>query len=108
MNSLTIWIIIIFSSLGTFLLRFSLIELYGKITLNPLLERSFPFIPPAVFAALVLPALFYNDNNSLFISLENSKLLAGIVAGFLAWKLKNVILTTVIGLGALWFFQWLF
>jgi len=103
----TIWLVILLTGLGTFLLRLSFINLYGKIEINPMLEKSLRFIPPAVFAALTLPALFYNGN-MVDVSLQNYRLLAGIIAAFVAWKLKNVILTTFVGLGALWVFQWIF
>ena len=107
MHSATIWIVIILTGLGTFLLRLSFINLYGKIKMHTLLKKSLRFIPPAVFAALVLPALLYNSDSVINISLHNYRLLAGIIAAFLAWKLKNVLLTTFVGLGALWVFQWI-
>ncbi|MFZ5946268.1 MAG: AzlD domain-containing protein [Bacillota bacterium] len=105
MKPITIWLIIFLSGVGTYFLRISLIYLYGKINLPSLLEKSLRFIPPAVFSALMVPQLFYIDN-TLNISLNNYRLMAGIIAAFVAWKVKNVLLTTFVGLGALWLIQW--
>lgn len=105
MQTGTLWLIIFITGLGTFLMRVSLIELYGKIKMHPLLEKSLRFIPSAIFAALMVPALVYN-NEIIDLSFTNYRLMAGIIAAIIAWKAKNVLLTTLVGIGALWILQW--
>ena len=40
--------------------------------------------------------------------MDNLRLVAGAVAGVVAWRTKNVVLTTVTGLSALWILEALF
>ncbi|WP_338728631.1 AzlD domain-containing protein [Haladaptatus sp. DJG-WS-42] len=101
-DPLLLWVIIIAAGVGTFFIRLSFIQLFGQLDdLPPRAERALSFVPAAVLAALVLPSFVLVDE-SLALTLGNEKLLAGIVAGAVAWRTENMVATIVTGMGVLW------
>lgn len=104
MNSLSIWLFFVILAIGTFALRLSFIYLFGKVDMPNWLRRALRFVPAAVLAALVFPALTY-PNGALDLSLDNVRLLAGIGGALVAWKTRNVLWTIAVGMALLWFLQ---
>lgn len=87
--------------IGTYLLRLSFIGTLGERPVPDALGRPLRFIAPSVLAAIVLPALV-RPEGPIDLSPDNLRLVAGVVAGVVAWRTKNIVLTTLAGLGALW------
>jgi branched-subunit amino acid transport protein len=54
-----------------------------------------------VLSAIVFPELLLREG-ALAISPGNPRLLAGILAGLVAWRTRNMLLTIVVGMAALW------
>lgn len=101
---MTIWLIMLGLGVGTFLIRVSFILLLGKRDVPPLLSRSLRFIPASILSALVVPQIL-TRSNALQISFSNPQILAGIVAGLVAWRTKNVLFTISSGMVVLWILQ---
>ncbi len=101
MNTLSIWLLFIAIGLGTFTLRFLFIYLFGKIEMPEWLSRALRFVPAAVLAALVFPALTH-PAGYLDVSLNNFRLLAGLGGAVVAWRTRNVLLTILVGMTILW------
>lgn len=100
-----IWTAIVLIGAITFLLRFSFIYLFGRVDeVPPRVERALRFVPPAVLAALVAPAVV-TIQPSAADTLTDDRLLAGVVAAAVAWKTENVLATICAGMGALWLFR---
>ena len=99
-----IWWIMIGLGLGTFIIRVSFIALFGKWEIPTLLQRALRFIPASVLFALVIPQLL-TYNNALDISPSNPRLIAGMLAGLVSWRTKNVMLTILSGMLMLWLLQ---
>jgi branched-subunit amino acid transport protein len=78
--------------------------LYGRFNFPEGLQRALRFVPPAVFTAIFLPELFW-PNGDIDLGLGNERLLAGLLAIIVAWRTKNVIITIVVGMIALWILQ---
>ena len=97
---MSIWLIMILSGLVTYGIRLSFIQLFGKIEVPSWLGRGLRFVPPAVLSAIVFPELLM-PSGTLDISLSNLRLLAGVLAGYVAWRTKNVVLTIAVGMAAL-------
>jgi len=57
------------------------------------------YIPVAIFASLVFPELLLNEHRVLAVDYET---LAGLVALVAAWKSRNLLLTMLAGLAALY------
>lgn len=104
MNRLSVWLLFIALALGTFVLRFSFIYLFGKVDMPDWLRRALRFVPASVLAALVFPALTY-PNGALDLSLGNIRLLAGIGGALVAWRTKNVLWTIAVGMVLFWILQ---
>jgi branched-subunit amino acid transport protein len=101
---MNIWLIIILAGLLTYAIRLSFIVLQDRIKMPDLVQRALKFVPPAMFTAVFLPELFLTGG-SLNFSLGNERLLSGFLAVLVAWRTKNVVLTIVVGMLALWILQ---
>jgi branched-subunit amino acid transport protein len=88
---------------ATFAIRFSFIGLFGYVDeIPPRLQRGLRYVPAAVLAALVLPALVIVGPEG---ALEGDKLLAGAVAFGVAWRTEDILATMAAGMGAIWLLQ---
>lgn len=103
MSTLTLWIVIIAIAAGTFTLRLSFIQLQGRLSSPPWLNRALRFVPVAVLTALVAPALVRMDGT--LGTLDGTRLLAGVMATGVAWRWKNALLTLGIGVACLWLLE---
>jgi len=97
----SVWLIIAGGTLVTYLIRLSFIALLPADRLPPLFMRGLRFVPAAVLAAIIAPALL-RPEGSLALSLANDRLLAGVLAGLVAVRTRNTWLTIGIGMIALW------
>ena len=107
MSTTSIWLLFIAIGLGTFLLRFLFIYLFGKIEMPDWLRRALRFVPAAALAALVFPALTHPAGH-FNLSLDNFRLLAGLGGAIVAWKTRNVLLTILVGMVLLWILEFAF
>jgi branched-subunit amino acid transport protein len=100
-----LWIAIALAGAGTFAMRASFIVTAHRLTTVPSwADRILRQIPPAALAALVLPALVRPEGD---VDLTQPRLWVGILAGFVAWRTRNVLLTLVVGIGGLMLWEWL-
>jgi len=91
--------------LVTFGVRYPVLALVGKLKLPEVVLRALRFVPPAVLSAIIVPAVFYPDGEQLMWGLDNPRLIAAVIAILMAWRLKNLLLTIVVGMVALWVLQ---
>jgi len=101
-----IWLVMLIGGLITFGLRFSLIYLFGRFEVPETMRRALHYVPPAVLSAIIVPELLIRDG-SVSLSLENIRLLAGIIAIITAWVSRNTLLTILTGMAALLIIGWL-
>ena len=73
----------------TFAVRYPVLVLVGKIPLPDRVFRAMRYVPPAVLAAIIVPAVLFPNGESIDISLTNSYLVAGIVSALIAWRTKT-------------------
>lgn len=104
---MNIWPVMLLGGLITFGMRFSLIYLFGRFQIPETMRRALHYVPPAVLSALIFPELFLHEG-TLNLSLENTRLLAGLIAILAAWFTKNTLVTIVVGILALAALQLLF
>ncbi len=98
---MTLWILMISVGLLTFLTRLSFIALLERIQLPAAFQRALRFVPIAVLSAIIAPEIGYPDN-ALFLSPQNPRLLAAIIATLVAYFTKNVVWTILAGMAAFW------
>ena len=104
--STPVWLLIVSLSLLTFLLRGAFLVFGSKLTLPASFDRIFRYIPAAILAAFVGPALVKNEG-IVDYSFSNPYLLAGFVAIVIAARTKSILITLVVGMVSLWGFRWL-
>lgn len=94
-------------TLVTFLVRYPLLAMSGRISLPPKLMQALNYVPPAVLTAIVVPAVLVSDD-SLWLDLSNPRLagaLAALSVGL--WK-QHLLLTILVGMGVFLLWQTLF
>jgi branched-subunit amino acid transport protein len=105
---MNIWLLMLLGGLVTFAMRFSLIYLLadGRFDVPEWMRKALHYVPPAVLSALIFPELLLHEG-TLSLSLENPRLLAGLIAILVAWFTKNTLITILVGLVGLLLLQWL-
>ena len=101
---MTLWLTLIIIGLLTYAIRLSFILFFSKMDIPSLLQRAFRFVPVAVLSAIIFPALFLPQGVRA-LSFSNARLFAGIIAVIVAWRTKNVLITLLVGMGALYLLQ---
>jgi branched-subunit amino acid transport protein len=104
-----LWLVVLVGGFGTFLLKASFVVLVGRVDEIPdAAERVLRFVPAAVLAALVVPAVVAVDASgadgllALPAIAYSPKIPAATVAALVAWKTENVPATIAVGMLALW------
>lgn len=97
---MTIWLTMLIVGLGTYATRLSFIMLFGRKEIPASVKRALRFVPPAVLTAIIFPELLL-PGGMLDLSLGNERLLAGLLAGLVAWRTGNVVLTIIAGMAML-------
>lgn len=97
---MNIWVVMLIGGLITFAIRFSFIYLFGKFHIPETIRKALHYVPPAVLSAIVFPELLL-PNGMLNFSFSNYRLLAGLVAMLVAWWTKNILVTILVGMIAL-------
>lgn len=100
--SAALWALAVGLGLATLALRLSFIEAFASAEgVPPNVRSALRYVPPAVLAALVLPAFLLVDG-SLAVGPGNDRLLAGGVAAVVARRTGSVLWTLVVGMVALY------
>jgi branched-subunit amino acid transport protein len=94
-------------ALVTFAVRYPVLALLGKIHLPEPVFRALKFVPPVVLTAIIVPAILVAQDNRVDLNYTNAYLVAGLVAGFVAWRTRNLLLTIILGMLVLWGWRWL-
>lgn len=89
-------------ALVTYFTRYAMIAALGR-EVDPLLRRWLRYVPPAVLAALVVPAALAPQGN-LEIGL---RAWAALVGAVVAWRTRSVLWTILGGLATFWLLRML-
>jgi branched-subunit amino acid transport protein len=82
----------------TFGVRYPVLAVLGRIKMPDPLFRALRFVPPAVLTAIIAPAVLMPEDNQLALTLNNAHLVAGIVAGVVAWRTRSLLATIIVGM----------
>ncbi len=94
-----LWLAVLIIGLGTFFWRGSFLLFGRSLPMPDLVRRALNYVPPAVFAALVLPGLMQWQADG---SVDGARLAAGLLAGAVAWRTQGTVATLVAGMLGLW------
>jgi branched-subunit amino acid transport protein len=100
MSPLTLFAVFLAAGAATFLIRLSFIAVEGRVRLPAWFRTALQFVPAAMLSALIAPDLLMRDGQ-LFLSPQNARLVAGIVAVVVAARTRSVAWTIVAGMAAL-------
>jgi len=103
---MTVWLAVAGVALSTFLLRASFIVFIDPHRFPHWFRQALKFVPPAVLAAIVVPGLLM-PHGGLELSPGNPRLLAGLVAIAVTFRVRNAMASIASGMATLWALQWL-
>ena len=89
--------IILLMACVTFTTRFLFLSKRLPFSIGPKMQRFLSFSAPCVLTAICVPIVFVQEGK-LAISLNNPYLIAACVAVLLAYRFKNLYITTVVSL----------
>ena len=81
----------------TYLERYPMLALAGRMRLPSPVARALKYVPPAVLAAIIVPDVLLR-NGALSLSYTNAQLVATLVGGVVIWLTHNLLLTIVTGM----------
>ncbi len=90
-------LLVVGMALVTFLIRYPLLELVGKISLPDRLFKALRYVPPAVLAAIIVPSVIMLKGE-IVLTPANPFLVAGLISALVAWRSQNLLLTVIIGM----------
>ena len=103
MSTTTVWTAMLSMGLLTVALRSSFLVLPDTVRLPTLLRRELRYVPAAVLTAIYAPELLL-QSGAVHFSPDNARLLAGLAAIAVAWRLRRTFLTIFAGMLALHLF----
>ncbi len=98
-------IVILAIGVGTYLERLSFIGIIGDREVPEWALIPLRYVAPAVFAALVVPAVLMQEGDLVLAPTANPRALATVIALAVAWRTRSVAATITVGMGALWLLQ---
>jgi branched-subunit amino acid transport protein len=101
---MTVWLTMIAAGLLTYATRLSFIMVLGRVQVPSIVRRGLRFVPAAVLSAIVFSEILLRERQ-LYLSLDNNRLVAGIIAALVAWRSRSILLTIAVGMAALWILQ---
>mgnify|MGYP001799577615 FL=1 len=94
-------------TLVTFLVRYPILAMSGRLTLPPRLLQALNYVPPAVLTAIIVPTVLVKGD-SLWFGVGNPRLIGSIAALAVGLWRKNLLITIVVGMGVFLLWQSLF
>jgi branched-subunit amino acid transport protein len=95
---LTEFLLIAGMFLVTFLARYPLLVIVGRVELPQRVFQGLRYVPVAVLTAICIPAMVM-PNKVIDIGLTNAALIGGIAAILIAWRTKSLLPTIIGGMG---------
>ena len=103
------WLAVVLSGIVTYAIRATFFLLAGHMTELPWRVRELlRMIPAAALAALAIPPLLRPGGAESALTLVSPELAAGVVAGLVAWRTRNLLATIATGLTVVLVLQPLF
>lgn len=94
-----LWIVL-GGSLITFLERYPMLALAGRLRLPEPVARALKYVPPAVLAAIIVPDILLRQDQ-LTLSMHNAPLIASLAGLAVIWRTHNLLATIVTGMATL-------
>lgn len=102
---MTAWLAFLIGGFVTFGMRAAFLLFGADRELPAPFERSLRYVGPAVFAAIVAPAVLRSGETgsvNLADALVDARMLALVIGGLVMWKTRNMLVLLVAGMASLW------
>ncbi len=106
MSDHTIWIVIVFLGIGTFLIRYSFLGILGGRDLPDWVLRHLRYVPVAVLPGLIAPLVVWPEATGG--ALDPVRLSAAAAALLIGALLRSTLGAIFGGMGVLYFVQYLY
>lgn len=84
----------------TFLIRYPIMELAGRVQLPARLIAALRYVPLAVLTAIIVPGVVFPDGKTAVTTLFSPYVLAAVITVGVMWFSKNMLLTILLGMGS--------
>ncbi len=101
-----VWMLIVGLAAIAFLSRAIFVVPGSRMSLPPTIERVLRYAPAAALVAIIVPDLFRLEG-VVTLSVDNPRVVAGVVAIAVAARTRNILLTIASGMAALWLASWI-
>lgn len=106
MNYDSYWWVVIGIGVLTYINRASVLVFFQSLSKNTKFMEALDYIPVAIFPALVMPMVFFHEGQNAWL-LGKEQLVALILSSIFFYKVKNILLTILFGLGLLYVLSYL-
>ncbi len=90
----------------TFMIRYCLLPLSGRIHFSEGLQQALGYVPPAVLTAIIVPAVLMPNGGDMQITWTNPYLVGALLTTVIGLVGKNLLATIVGGMGVFVCWQW--
>src|SRR5580765_3358696 len=87
-------------ALVTFLIRYPVLALVGKIDMPKRVFDALRYVAPSVLAAIVIPMVLLPDDKPIQEPADAVPLAATLLAALVMWRSKNLLATVIVGIVA--------
>jgi len=84
----------------TFLIRYPVLALVGKIDMPKRVFDALRYVAPSVLAAIVIPMVLLPDDKPIREPADAVPLAATLLAALVMWRSKNLLATVIVGIAA--------
>ena len=85
-------------ALVTFLIRYPVLALVGKVDMPKRIFEALRYVAPSVLAAIVIPAVLLPNNKPIQRPPDAIPLVATLLAALVMWRSKNLLATVIAGI----------
>ena len=93
-------------ALVTFSIRYLLLPLSGRVRFSDGMQRALRYVPPSVLTAIIVPATFMPDGQTIDPSWTNPYVIGAAATILIGWFSKNLLITIVGGMAVFAVWQW--
>ena len=87
-------------ALVTFLIRYPVLALVGKVDMPKRILDALRYVAPSVLAAIVIPVVLLPNDKSIQRPHDAIPLVATLLAGLVMWRSRSLLATIIVGIAA--------
>lgn len=101
-----VWILVLGMALVTFLSRYPVLVILGRMPLPAPILNALQYVPVAVLTAICVPMIF-RPGGEWFLDPTSPYLAGGLATVLVAWYYRQLLLTLLVGMSVFFLWKWL-